>query len=316
LDGSDRQKIRKPATETSQGFFSMYNSITYGEGLPGSRSYFWMLIAAVICITGCETQLPSKKQTTEAFTRNLPEHWAVGSFRIERFTRSDPTNDERYQARYFAELVLAETTYVADGTLTDGLQFVRLVGSTGQIKRVAGQAIISANGDDWDYDFGLFKGSFETQGVPLGNFSSRVIVRGSAEEKRYLKEMRDRTNLALNSSGQTLRQLLNRRISGYSRDPYNPRTPVIVVIQSYSGETLSVRGQIEWPALGSIKAVSGELNGTYLRLAETGWIARPADTTRVLFGSTYYLLLEGNGIRRGLWEHRLNSGLLQFKVRE
>lgn len=152
---------------------------------------FMISILLVLTLSACSSKTePRYSELEKALSVELPAYLNLHSFSIEASENMGTNVEPLYQTRFKAILKLNTDTFIVDkkeGNIT----FVTHLLKSGKKIEVFGKSISRLYAGKWQTDLSLDGSPIQSLGKPLSMFSaSRVIVRGSKEEKDYFAEQR------------------------------------------------------------------------------------------------------------------------------
>ncbi len=139
----------------------------------------WQLMLLFL-IQGC-SDAPDIK---EHYTKELPAHWRLESFKIEAEEQSGTKVDPVIQYRFVAEVSPREHLHQRVGRLMD-TEIVSVVVKKGAESKLHGKAHARMYQGEWRTQFNM-ENSPPADGSPLSAYKDKVVVQGSSDYKKLL----------------------------------------------------------------------------------------------------------------------------------
>lgn len=129
---------------------------------------------------------PSVDELKNALAFEIPGHIAVDEFVIDAEQNLGNEVEPLYLTRFRVIVKLKADTYVVDNSVKE-ITFLVKKKEKGDKVELFGKSASRIYAGKWQTDFKLEGSPIQNFGKPLSAFSGRLIVRGSEEEKEYLR---------------------------------------------------------------------------------------------------------------------------------
>lgn len=151
-----------------------------------------LLIALPIFLSACFEKKPSKDDIKASLISELPAFAKIETFSVEAMQGVGTDIEPVWVSRFKAEIKLNTETFIKDGNEYEAF-FVRSFKKEGDLVQFFGKSTSKLYAGKWVTSINFEGDPIDSLGIPLSSFPpSRIIVRGSSEEKEFYKEIEEK----------------------------------------------------------------------------------------------------------------------------
>ncbi|WP_243375598.1 tetratricopeptide repeat protein [Geotalea sp. SG265] len=151
-------------------------------------------VAIIVMVSSNAEAKPSKAEFKDALSREIPRHFRLNDFSTEASQNLGNEVEPVWAVRFNATIQALADLYVHDSS-DNGAYFVLLTTKKDIRIKVFGKIKSELYQGSWRYYVSLDGNPLGNRGIPLNQYSGRVIIRGSKQEKEYYADLQKEQRL-------------------------------------------------------------------------------------------------------------------------
>lgn len=293
--------------------------------------YFYLPLLLAFTLTGCFSNKnePSTKDILSALKFELPHYVEVKDVQVEVSENIGSEVEPQIRSRFKGEIVLTEALYKTKAAILDK-EIIEEVVAKGMKFNIYGISSSKYRMEKWIIDFDKLEISPLVSGRPLSNWkTNEYVLSGSDEEGELIEEnerqialrkKQDEARLAKQKEEAEKKRLSaekkriedhefivsvlksGRTVTGKAGNR-SKKWPFRLTFENYSESEETFSGKMEWPSLGGVTKISGNLVGNTIVFKEMAYIKKG----NVALNTVYEMDTVNGKKISGSWNRKSNN---------